>query len=121
MEDEKAALNCKVVLIGESGVNKTGIICRYITNEFNDKLPSILGEKFTTKTEYFEEEKQSIRFEIWDSAGQEKYRSLTKIFYQNTRVFILVYDITRRDSFDALRNYWIKEIKKDSPKDISKQ
>ena len=120
MEDKEGALNCKVALIGESGVNKRGIISRYITNTFKDILPSTLGANFTTKTEYFKEEKQSIKFEIWDTASQEKYRPLAKILYKTARVCILVYDITRRSSFDALRNYWIKEIKKDSRKDISK-
>ena len=57
-----------------------------------------------------EKEKQSIKFEIWDKAGQEKYRSLAKVFYKNASVCILVYDITRRCTFDELKKYWLCQV-----------
>ena len=57
---------------------------------------------------------------IWDTAGQEKYRSLTKIFYKDAGVAILVYDITRKESFDEIQNYWYNQIKDHAPKNISK-
>ena len=59
----------------------------------------------------FEEEKQKIKFEIWDTAGQEKYRSLAKVFYKDASVCVLVYDLTRRESFEELSKFWIGEIK----------
>ena len=119
MEDNERALTCKVVLIGESGTDKTGIISRYITNTFKSQLMSTPVSSIVTKTEIFEEENQSIKFEIWDTAGQEKYRALTRVFYKNADVCILVYDITRKSSFEELKNFWIKEIKENAP-DISK-
>ena len=119
-DEEKCALACKVVLIGESGVGKTSIISRYIQNQFSAVLMSTTGASFATKTIYLEEQKQSIKFEIWDTAGQERYRALAKVFYKNAAACILVYDITRRTSFKELKNYWIKEIKENSSKDISK-
>ena len=66
------------------------------------------------------DENQSIKFEIWDTAGQVEYRSLSRVFYKNTFAIILVYDITRKSSFDALKDYWIKEIKENAPKNSCK-
>ena len=118
-DDEKCAIACKVVLIGESGVGKTSIISRYIHNQFSAVLMSTTGASFATKTIYLEEQKQSIKFEIWDTAGQERYRSLAKVFYKNAAVCVLVYDITRKSSFEALKNYWVNQIKENAPNDIS--
>ena len=60
-----------------------------------------------------------IKFEIWDTAGQEKYRSLAKVFYKNSSACILVYDITRRNSFEELKNFWINEIKLNGSPNLS--
>ena len=108
---DKAALQCKVVLIGESGVGKTSIINRYISNTFSNVLTATPGASFTSKTLFLKDFNQSIKYEIWDTAGQEKYRSLAKVFYKNAAVCILVYDITRKKSFEELKNYWVNEIK----------
>ena len=120
-EEERGALPCKVVLIGESGVGKTSIIQRYINNTFNAVLAATPGASFTTKTIYLQEYKQSIKFEIWDTAGQERYRALTKVFYKNAAVCILVYDITKKKTFEELKNYWVKEIKENSLPNLSKK
>jgi Ras-related protein Rab-22 len=120
MAESEGALTCKVVLIGESGVGKTSIISRYMTNTFKSQLMSTPGANFVKKNVIMEDEKKSINFEIWDTAGQERYRSLAKVFYKNATVCVLVYDITRKSSFEAVKNYWIKEIKENAPKDISK-
>ena len=63
---------------------------------------------------------QVLNFEIWDTAGQEKYRSLTQIFYKDASIAILVYDITNKDSFEELQNYWYEQIKDSAPKNIGK-
>ena len=119
-EDEEDYLTCKVVLIGESGVGKTSIIQRYINNTFTPGIPTAGGANFTTKTMKFEEENQKIKFEIWDTAGQEKFRSLAKVFYKNAAVCILVYDITRKESFEELENFWVEEIQNSASSDICK-
>ena len=94
-----------MVLVGESDTNKTSIISRFISNHFGSALGSTPGANFTTKTMYFKEEKKSIRFEIWDTAGEEKYRPLAKGFFKNANAVILVYSITSRYSFEELKNY----------------
>ena len=119
-DEEKGSLPCKVVLIGESGVGKTSIISRYISNTFSSVLMATPGANFTTKTVFLKDEKQSIKFEIWDTAGQEKYRALAKVFYKNAAVCILVYDITRRNSFEELKKYWITELKANASPNVSK-
>ena len=111
---EEGAINCKVVLIGESGVGKTSIIARYITNTFRTQQLPTTGANFVSKMVILEDENKSIKFELWDTAGQEKYRSLAKVFYKNARVCILVYDITRKTSFEELKNFWVGEIKENA-------
>ena len=119
--DEKKAIPCKVVLIGESGVGKTSIISRYINNTFKSQLMSTPGANFVTKNVIMEDDNQSIKFEIWDTAGQERYRALAKVFYKNAAVCVLVYDITRKTSFNELKNYWYKEIKENAQSNVSKK
>ena len=112
------SIKCKVVLIGKSGVGKTSIISRYITDTFKDSLMTTPGANFITKKVEFPQYKKSIKFEIWDTAGQERYRSLAKVFYNNAAACLLVFDITNKDSFDDIKNYWIPEIKENGQKDI---
>ena len=120
-EDDEGAQTCKVVLLGASGDGKTCIIARFINNTFEENLISTTGASYAGKTMTFDEfGGKSIKFEIWDTAGQEKYRSLTKIFYKDAGAAILVYDITRQDSFDEIKKYWLQQIKEFAPKDISK-
>jgi small GTP-binding protein len=120
-DEDEAAQTCKVVLLGESGVGKTCIIARFINNTFEENLISTTGASYAGKTMTFEEYGgKSIKFEIWDTAGQEKYRSLTKIFYKDAGAAILVYDITRKESYEEIKKYWINQIKDFAPKNISK-
>ena len=115
-EDESDYETCKIVLLGEIGVGKTSIISRYVTNTFSDVMMSTTGASFATKKININDHK--IKFQIWDTAGQERFRSLAKIFYQNAAAAILVYDITRRDSFENIKSFWIKEIKDNAPSGI---
>jgi Ras-related protein Rab-5C len=78
---------------------------------------SSTGSSFVTKNIELDENNK-IKFQIWDTAGQEKYRSLAKIFYQSAAVALLVYDITTQSSFNGLKDYWAKEIRESSPEDI---
>ena len=112
------SIKCKVVLIGKSTVGKTSIILRYTSNIFRETSLSTQGANFVTKKVDFPDYKKTIKFEIWDTAGQERYRSLAKMFYNNASACILVYDITYRESFEDIKNYWIPEIRENTDKDI---
>jgi small GTP-binding protein len=99
----------KVVLLGESAVGKTSIISQYTTKKFNPRCSTSVSAQFISKTLDFPEFEKSLKFDIWDTVGQEKYRSLAKIFYRDAKVIIFVYDITKEYSFNALKDYWYKE------------
>ncbi len=104
----------KVVLLGESGVGKTSILKQYIIKTFNENNESSISGKFITKTLELKDINKKIKFNLWDTAGQEKYRSLVKIFYKDARVIILVYNIESQTSFDNLKEYWYEEVKNNS-------
>jgi Ras-related protein Rab-5C len=107
----------KVVLVGESGVGKTSIITQFIDQTFQEDQQSTTGGTFSTKSVVCDNGK-TLKFEIWDTAGQERYRSLTKMFYKDANAAVLVFDITRQDSFEELQNYWAQQIKECSPPEI---
>ena len=104
----------KVVLLGESGVGKTSIISQFTTHKFDPHRETSLSAQFISKTVEFPDLGQSIKFDIWDTVGQEKYRSLAKIFYKDAKVIIFVYDIATDYSFEELKKYWYEETKSNS-------
>ena len=108
---------CKVVLIGETGVGKTCIINRFIHNNFDPGTISSLSGQFVTKEMEFSKG-QTVSLQIWDTAGQEKYRSMAKIFYRDAKAVIMVYDITNENTFNQLKEYWLGQIKKHGSKDV---
>ena len=109
---------CKVVLLGDSGVGKTCIIARYISGSFDKNSPTTNGASFCSKNVRFEQLDKNLLLDIWDTAGQEKYKSLTKFFYKDAAVCILVYDVTRKESFDSLKDFWYSQLKENSDPDI---
>ena len=105
------AENLKVVLVGESGVGKTSIIAQFTSNTFDPDCVTSLSAQYISKTMEFPNVQKAIKFDIWDTAGQEKYRAIAKIFYKDAKVIVLCYDITDQKSFDAIKNYWHNTIK----------
>ena len=117
--DGEDVRNCKVVLLGESGVGKTSIISRFINDTFEEGLVTTTGASYAGKDMVFKDyQNQVIRFEIWDTAGQEKYRALAQIFYKDAAIAILVYDITSEESFEEIKKYWYTQLKESASKDI---
>ena len=100
----------KIVLLGETAVGKTCIIERYVTNSFTNVLSS---QQASHKNHILTSPngKATIMQGIWDTAGQEAYRSIAPFFYRDAHAIILVYSVTDMDSFNAL-SYWVDEIKK---------
>ncbi len=117
-DEEENILNCKITLVGDSGVGKTSIIGRFVTGIFISDMNSTSGLNFSQKI--YEKKGKKICLNIWDTAGQEKFRSLAKVFYKNAAICVLVYEITRRASFEELQKFWIEEIKANASKNISK-
>ena len=108
----------KVVLIGESGTGKTSIIQRFSYNLFDSNCASSISSQYISKTIDLKDINQSLKFDIWDTAGQEKYRSMAKLFYKDAKIILFVYDITSLNSFNELRNYWITQVKENCEPNI---
>ena len=115
-DDEDVKYEFKIILVGESGVGKTCIIKYFINNAFkqNETL-SISCEYYKKVMELNELEGTKILFKIWDTVGQERYRSVSKLFYKNAKAAIFVYDITNKDSFQKIKDFWYDQLSEFSP------
>lgn len=102
-EQNEENIKLKIILVGESGIGKTSIINRYHNNSFNENSLSTVSMNFISKK--IEINKKKVIVDVWDTAGQEQYRSINKLFVKDADIVILVYDITTRKSFDDL-DYW---------------
>jgi len=100
--------NYKVLLLGDSNVGKSSIILRYVDNIFNEDL---LSQPIDFKNKLVNINGENINLEIWDTAGQEKYRTITSSFYHGGRGMLLVFDLTNMDSFYNIQK-WIEETRR---------
>ncbi|KAL5466823.1 hypothetical protein EMCRGX_G030974 [Ephydatia muelleri] len=105
----------KICLLGESGVGKTCIVNRFVSDIFSEHETLTVGAAFSSRSVKVGE--NSIVFQIWDTAGQEKYRGLAPMYYRGSGAAIVVYDITSEQSFREMQS-WITELKQLGPPDI---
>lgn len=99
----------KIITIGDSNVGKTNVISQFVNNEFIKDNRSTIGIDFQVKNMNIDN--QNVKLQIWDTSGQEKFKSITKSYYRYTNAVIIVFDLTVRSSFDNIEN-WIEEIEK---------
>eukprot|EP00249_Psilotum_nudum_P025672 c30435_g1_i1 orf=446-1075(-) len=97
----------KLLLIGDSGVGKSSLLLRFTSDTFDDLSPTI-GVDFKLKLMTLQGKR--LKLTIWDTAGQERFRTLTSSYYRGAQGIILVYDVTRRDTFTNLSDIWLKEV-----------
>uniref|UniRef100_A0AAV1VJM3 Uncharacterized protein n=1 Tax=Peronospora matthiolae TaxID=2874970 RepID=A0AAV1VJM3_9STRA len=109
------AREVKVVLLGDTGVGKSSLVLRFVTNNFRPYSESTIGASFMSKMIVVND--APIKYQIWDTAGQEKYHSLAPMYYRGAAAAIVVYDITRKQSLTTLKN-WVKELKQLGPDNI---
>ncbi|XXG83622.1 hypothetical protein AAC387_Pa10g1335 [Persea americana] len=100
-------LSFKILLIGDSGVGKSSLLFSFISNAVDDPAPTI-GVDF--KIKQLTVAGKRLKLTIWDTAGQERFRTLTTSYYRGAQGIILVYDVTRRETFTDLSDIWAKEI-----------
>ena len=107
---------CKVILVGDSGVGKTSIINRYL-DKYDPNEKTTIGASFSSKIRIIDGYK--ISFDIWDTAGEERFRSVNSIFYKEAYVCLIVYDVTNKITFQSIKKYWYNSVKENASKVIT--
>ena len=107
---KKVDFEIKLAFIGQSTVGKTSLITQYTKKTFADIYLSTIGADQIIK-ELKLDNGLNVKLNIWDTAGQERFRSVNAIFLKGAQIVIMVYDITKRDTFDEIKNYWYNNIK----------
>ena len=105
----------KYIIIGDSAVGKSNLLLQYAHNKFNDDYQATIGVEFGAKN--ITVNNKIYRIQIWDTAGQENFRSITRAYYKNSVCAMVVYDITNKDTFNNVQT-WIEDCKNQSPKTI---
>lgn len=107
----------KLLILGDGKVGKTSILLRFTEEYFPTSHIQTLGIDFKLKVQTIEN--KTYKFQIWDTAGQERFRKLTTAYYKNAKGIILVFDVTRRESFDMV-SFWMSEIQKHALDEVVK-
>ncbi|KAJ2310779.1 hypothetical protein IWW54_003007 [Coemansia sp. RSA 2705] len=103
------SLEAKVAILGKQAVGKTSLVTRYIHHTFSDRTPSTIGASFVTAK--IDVDDWECRLQLWDSAGQERFRAMTQMYYRGANAVVLVYDITNEDSFKDV-DTWVQELQR---------
>ncbi len=105
----------KYVIIGDSGVGKSNILLRFINDTFSEEFKSTVGVEFAAKNILIN--KNMYRVQVWDTAGQETFRSISRAYYKNSVCACVVYDISNYSTFESIQS-WIEDCKIQSSKSI---
>jgi len=105
----------KYIIIGDSSVGKSNILMKFAHNKFSDEYQATIGVEFGAKN--IEIDSRVYRIQIWDTAGQENFRSITRSYYKNSVCALVVYDVTKKKSFENVQK-WIQDVQAQSPKTI---
>ena len=111
--EQEAQIVLKLLLLGDSSVGKTSILLKYISNKFDESSISTVGVDYMDKI--IDYNKFKIKLQIWDTSGEEKFRTITKNFYRNADGLLVVFDLTRKETYDHVRG-WINEAKENNDK-----
>lgn len=112
----------KLVMLGESGVGKSSLAVRFVSDEFSHYTDATVGASYLSKaidvqTDDSMQVSRKLTFKIWDTAGQEKFHSLVPMYYRGAGAAILVFDITRPQTLRSLQ-HWVDDLKNNGPPDI---
>eukprot|EP00931_Biecheleriopsis_adriatica_P095116 TRINITY_DN68742_c0_g1_i1.p1 TRINITY_DN68742_c0_g1~~TRINITY_DN68742_c0_g1_i1.p1 ORF type:complete len:221 (-),score=55.12 TRINITY_DN68742_c0_g1_i1:63-725(-) len=105
----------KVVFLGDEAAGKTSLVRRYMYGTFEDSIQATIGMDFQSKTVYLENSR-SVRLQLWDTAGQERFRSLIPSYIRDAASAVIVYDVTKRNSFSGTRK-WIDDVRSERGED----
>eukprot|EP00829_Urostomides_striatus_P019725 TRINITY_DN7812_c0_g1_i1.p1 TRINITY_DN7812_c0_g1~~TRINITY_DN7812_c0_g1_i1.p1 ORF type:complete len:209 (-),score=74.51 TRINITY_DN7812_c0_g1_i1:23-649(-) len=101
----------KAILIGDAGVGKSCILYRAVKNEFKETYEVTIGAEFCSLI--LRINGKTLKLQTWDTAGQENFRSMIRVFYKGTHAAFLVYDITNKETFDKLDD-WLEDVKENA-------
>lgn len=104
----KANYVFKCVLVGNTGVGKTSLMFRFTKGEFSKEAKTTVGVEYSTRQ--IEHDGLTIEAQVWDTAGQERYKALTAAFYRGALGALIVYDVTKRDTFENCEQ-WLRELR----------
>lgn len=107
----------KFIIVGDTFVGKSNLLIQYTQRKFKSEHEITIGVEFMAKNIIIDG--KNIRIQVWDTAGQEAFRSITRSYYKNSACAVLAYDTTNRDSFDNI-DTWLKECREMSPKTVFK-
>ena len=110
-EKKQKELLYKILLLGDSSVGKTCFLMRYADNTFQEIHMSTIGLDYKLKNVQLDDGK-IVKIQIWDTAGQDRFRSITKNYYKGAHGIILIYDVTSRKTFENIQN-WVTQIKEE--------
>ena len=116
MDGENFEMMFKVVIVGDQFVGKTNIMSKYLKNEFHEDSKATVGVEFGSKQ--FNVEGHAIKAQIWDTAGQERYKAITSAYYKGAKGAFVVYDITRKGSFDSI-DKWVNDLTSTADKKLT--
>ena len=105
----------KYIIIGDAAVGKSNLLLRFAQNDFKTEYQLTIGVEFGAKN--LDISNKKFRLQIWDTAGQENYRSITRAYYKNSVCAILVYDVSNRESFEHISS-WVEDCLAQSPKTV---
>ena len=111
--EQEAQIVLKLLLLGDSSVGKTSILLKYISNKFDESSISTVGVDYMDKI--IDYNKFKIKLQIWDTSGEEKFRTITKNFYRNADGLLVVFDLTKKESYNHIKS-WINEAKENNDK-----
>ncbi|KAL3334840.1 hypothetical protein AABB24_031184, partial [Solanum stoloniferum] len=106
----------KFIIVGETGVGKTCLLYQLTSARFKPVYEVTIGAEFGSRT--ITVDRKPIKLQIWDTAGQEKFRSLTRCFYRGAVGALLVYDVTKRHTFQQLSN-WLEDLQKHGDENLT--
>jgi Ras-related protein Rab-8A len=107
----------KLLVIGNSGVGKTNMLLKFCENNFMTSHLTTIGIDFKIKT--IQVGKDKVRLQIWDTAGQEKFKTITQTYYRGAMGIVLTYAINERETFEDIQN-WVKQIKLHASDSVAK-
>eukprot|EP00347_Sterkiella_histriomuscorum_P016517 403352881 len=108
----------KIVFLGDQNVGKTSLISRFVSNSMPSHSAPTVGAAEHSRTIYLNQSSRNLNLELWDVSGQDKFRALTNMYYRDADGAILVFDVTDKESFENLKQAWIKDIEEKAPENI---